>query len=152
VFERFAAQTRASVSAALDEARRRGDRRIGTDHLLVGALRNPDVAAMVGVSAEEAGARTDELDRQAIEAIGLRAEFPLHASARGSKRAPFTSGARTVVQRALVHAVAQKSRQISPQHLLLALLEREQPDPAAALLSELKVDQAALRTKLAVQK
>ena len=48
-----------------------------------------------------------------------------------------------------VLTVAEKSKKITPKHLLLALLERPQPDPAAALLAELGVDRAEVARRLA---
>jgi ATP-dependent Clp protease ATP-binding subunit ClpA len=52
------------------------------------------------------------------------------------------------LQRTLAHTTAEKSRRITPKHLLLALAERERPDAAAALLAEMKVDTAELRRRL----
>jgi len=42
----------------------------------------------------------------------------------------------------------QKSRQITTTHLLLSLLDREEHDPAAALLKELGVDRARARSRV----
>ncbi|UKA63042.1 Clp protease N-terminal domain-containing protein [Arthrobacter sp. FW306-04-A] len=41
-----------------------------------------------------------------------------------------------------------EARRITTRHLLLALLERRQPDPAAVLLNKLGVDRAALKARL----
>jgi hypothetical protein len=48
----------------------------------------------------------------------------------------------------LVLTTREKARRISARHLLLALLERQEPDPAAVLLHNLGVDTAALKTRL----
>jgi len=61
----------------------------------------------------------------------------------------FSSGAKSVMERTLRLTVAEKSKKITPKHLLLALLERQQPDPAAALLAELGVDRAEVARRLA---
>jgi hypothetical protein len=44
------------------------------------------------------------------------------------------------MRRTLEHAVAEKARSIGPKHLMLALLDREQPDPAATLLTSLGIN------------
>lgn len=150
MFERFATTTRNAVASGVEEAGRRGDRRVGTEHLLLGALRDADVAKLLGVSVDEARASADDLDRKSLVAIGINlGDFRPPVSPRAGKRTSFTSGARSALQRTLAYTTAEKSRRIMPKHLLLALLDREQPDPAAALLSELGVDTAAVRRRLA---
>lgn len=150
MFERFAQSSRAAVRSGVEEAERRGDRRIGTDHLLLGLLHDKDAATMVGVSIAEARAKADELDRRALAAIGIDiGDFRPVVTPRVFKRTPFTSGARSTLQRTLVLTTAEKSRRILPRHLLLALLEREQPDAAAALLAECGVNRDELVHKLA---
>jgi len=149
VFERFAGSTRNAVRYGVEEAQRRGDRRVGTDHLLLGVLRDGDSAALVGVSVDDARSTADALDRKALVAIGIDiGDFRPAVAPRSGIRTQFTSGARSVLQRTLAHTTAAKSRRITPAHLLLALVEREQPDAAAALLSELNVDTADLRRRL----
>ena len=60
----------ATYIAAREEARRRGDRRVGTEHLLVALLLEPDLASVLG-TAVEAAAGLATLDRQALAAVGL---------------------------------------------------------------------------------
>jgi hypothetical protein len=48
----------------------------------------------------------------------------------------------------LRYAVDQKSRQITTGNLLLSLLDREDHDPAAALLNELGVDRTEIRRRV----
>ena len=141
MFERFAQRARDAVFTAIAEAGRRGDRRVGTDHLLIGVLHDPALAEEVGADAEAARLIADELDRNALAEIGLNPGSlgPL-APAAGAPRLPFTPGAKAVLVRALVHTSAQKSRRIESRHLLLALLETEEPDPAAAILARLRAD------------
>jgi ATP-dependent Clp protease ATP-binding subunit ClpA len=149
MFERFASSTRTAVRYGVEEAQRRGDRRVGTDHLLLGVLRDADSAALIGISVDEARATADALDRKALVAIGIDiGDFRPTVAPRSGIRTQFTSGARAALQRTLAHTTAERSRRITPKHLLLALTEREQPDAAAALLSEMKVDTAELRRRL----
>ncbi|GAA3243198.1 Clp protease N-terminal domain-containing protein [Dactylosporangium siamense] len=149
MFERFAATARSAVQGAVEEARRRGDRRVGTEHLLLAVLSEPTGAGLLGVTVAAARTAADELDRQALAAIGVDiGDFRPTGAAGAGKRPPFSSGAREVLSRTLALAAAARSRRIETRHLLLALLERGRPDPVAALLSELAVDAPAARTRL----
>jgi ATP-dependent Clp protease ATP-binding subunit ClpA len=148
MFERFAATARSAVRGAVEEARQRGDRRVGTEHLLLAVLNEPTGPDLLGVTAETARTVADELDRQALAAIGVDVgDFRPTGTPGAGQRPPFSSGAREVLSRALALAVAAKSRRIETRHLLLALLERGRPDPVAALLSALGVDPSAARTR-----
>ncbi|QIK63229.1 Clp protease [Leucobacter viscericola] len=151
MFEKFAGETRAVVEDALYEAERRGDRRIASDHLLLALLQNDEIAGWVGTDAATAQAAADQLDRDALAAIGLSVgEVQLSGRAPIGKRAArMTTGAKEVLKRTLVHATAEKSRTITPRHMLLAIIDRRDPDPAATLLAALPVDQTALRERLA---
>ena len=144
---------RSVLTAAADEARRRGDRRLGTDHLLLGILHDPTSgpARALGVDLESARAAEDALDRAALAAIGIDAGGlgPVEDSGAGSRRLPpLTSGARTVFKRAIDQARPRKSGRIETRHFLLALLGCERPDPAAELLHELGIDPAVVRDRL----
>ncbi|SDS33486.1 Clp protease N-terminal domain-containing protein [Microterricola viridarii] len=151
MFERFSRSARAAVEDAVSEAARRGDRRIGTDHLLLALLADDDVARLVGVDAATAQGAVDRLDRSALAAVGITlGEFRHTAPAVLARpSASMSSGAKAVLTQALAHAVSEKARAITSRHLLLAVLDRNEPDPAASLLAALPVDRPALRQRLA---
>lgn len=150
MFERFAREARSAVEGARQEAGRRGDRRIGTEHLLVALLHDSAVAQTVGVDAGAAENAADQLDRDALGAIGLTiGAFEPTGSAVARRVPRMTSGAKSVLQDALRTATAEKASAITARHLLLALLDRHAPDPAAALLVALHVDRSMLRSRLA---
>lgn len=150
MFDRFAEAARNAVTVSAAEAGRRGDRRIGTDHLLLGVLHDPTIATLLGVDLERARAASRALDQQALAAIGIDiGNVNPPVATRNSKHAPLTSGARSVLPRALTLAAAEKARRLTTKHLLLALLEREQPDPVAVLLTRLQIDRADIRAKAA---
>jgi len=88
-----------------------------------------------------------ETARAAI-GIGI-ADFNPTVATRKSKPAQLSAGARSVLPRSLALATAEQARQIKTKHLLLALLEREQPDPAAVLLARLQIDRSDVPTKAA---
>ena len=149
MFEKFAAPSRNAVRFGVEEAGRRGDRRIGTDHLLMGLLHDDDTATVVGVSVADARSTADALDARALEAIGLPiGDFRPAGQPRKLTRTPLTSGARSVLHRTVAFTTAEHSRRIMPRHLLLALLERDRPDPAAVLLAECGVDGQELSRRL----
>lgn len=151
MFERFAQTARSAVDDAQYEAERRGDTRIGSEHLLIALLHDDDLATVSGVDAEAAREAVERLDRDALAAIGLGiGEFrPARPGRSGRHVRHFTSGAKAVIARSLTRAAAEKSRTITSRHLMLAVLDRPAPDPAAALLTALSVDPATLRERLA---
>ena len=151
MFEKFAETARSAVTFSVEEASRRGDRRVGTDHLLLGVLHDPQMTQILGVNLDRARAELQTMDEKALSAIGLNiGEFTPPTGTGKSKRAQFGSGAKAILPRALSLAVREKSRRIESKHLLLALLECERPDPAAVLVDELKVDRMDVRAKAAL--
>ena len=54
-----------------EEARRRGDRRSGTDHLLLALFEDPSLEAVLGVSLQQARQALESLDHEALGALGL---------------------------------------------------------------------------------
>ena len=54
-----------------EEARRRGDRRSGTDHLLLALLEDPSTEAVLGVTLQQARQAHESLDREALGALGM---------------------------------------------------------------------------------
>jgi ATP-dependent Clp protease ATP-binding subunit ClpA len=151
-FERFDQDARRRVMAlAAEESRRRGDERIGTEHLLLALLRDPGSMARraLGVDVDRARAALDDLDLEALRAVGI----DLPSMGRSvpvltRRRPPFTSGAREVFHRAVLVARSEGARRIRARHLLLGVLARSRPDPAAELLNALGVDAAQVRELL----
>jgi ATP-dependent Clp protease ATP-binding subunit ClpA len=152
--KRLSADARKLVlTSATEEARRRGDRRLGTDHLLLGLLHDEDspAAQALGVSLADVRAASDALDRAALAAAGIQVntlgEGP--PAPFGRRLPPLTSGARAVFKRAIDEARLARSGRIDATCFLLALLSLQRPDPAAELLGALRVDPAAVRRRLA---
>jgi len=133
-----------AVSAALDESRRRGDRRLGTEHLLLGLLHAEDAVRALGVGLDDARAALDRLDRAALGALGIDVEG-LRPPAVAVKRGPLTPGALTSAARAAINEVTKKRE---PLDLLRVLLRRTRPDPAADLLDALEVDRESVLRRL----
>ena len=143
---------------ATEEARRRGDRRTGTDHLLLGLLEEPEIEAVLGVSLPEARDCLDSLDREVLGALGVAQGIdapPLRmhpvpkrptikAVLRGRIR--MTPAAKRALQDG--GKPMRRGKHITPQQVLLRVLDLESPDPAVILLHALGVDSGELRTRL----
>jgi Clp amino terminal domain, pathogenicity island component len=56
---------------ASEEARRRGDRRTGTDHMLLALFEDPSIEVVLGVSLQQARRALESLDHEALAALGL---------------------------------------------------------------------------------
>jgi len=149
---------------AREEARRRGDRRVGTDHLVLGLLREPSAAQMLGCDLETAREALDAMDRDALVAIGmdrtlgaplLPTREPAFRRGRPSMksvlagRLPMTPVAKRVLEESgKDRRGGRAQRRWSPELVLAALLRLATPDPGAALLDALDVDRAAVRAQL----
>ncbi|WP_102192988.1 Clp protease N-terminal domain-containing protein [Microbacterium aurantiacum] len=130
----------AALAHAAEEATRRGDRRVGTDHLLLGLLHDPAIASHLGTDVEKARDAAEHLDRVALAAIGLDVEMtPAPIPRRRAGSVSPTSGLRGVIARAVGIAGAENVRKAEPRHLLAALFECQHPDPAAELLDAINL-------------
>ena len=56
---------------ASDEAHRRGDRRTGTDHVLLALFEDSSIEGVLGVSLPQAREALDSLDQEALGALGM---------------------------------------------------------------------------------
>jgi hypothetical protein len=143
---------------ASEEARRRGDRRAGTDHLLLGLLEEPSVEAALGVSLQDARDALDSLDREALGALGMgpgidAPELRMHAVPKRptikaviKDRIRTTPAAKKVLQEA--GKPMRRGKHITPQQVLARILDLEPPDPAAVLLGVLGVNTSEVRRRL----
>jgi len=148
---RFNKDTRFVLKAAEEEARRRGDRRIGTEHLLLGLMVDPqsEWIPVLGTDLESARSELGAMDRKALAEVGVEANF-LHPMRpiRTEGRLRLTSGAMRVLRGGLDEAAKAKARSIEPRHLLLALLASDGPDPATQLLGALGIDPQVVRARM----
>jgi hypothetical protein len=134
---------------ARDEAIRRGDRTIGTEHLVLALLVDPasPTAKALGCGLDSARRALDALDNQALAAIGVQPGItagPVAVRATGRLRL-------TPAAKAIITGIrnARKNREAGPGIVLSALLDLPRPDPAAELLAALGVDAQAARERLA---
>jgi Clp amino terminal domain, pathogenicity island component len=150
--------------AAREEARRRGDRRIGTELVLVALLNEPAVAEALGTDAEHARKALDAMDDEALVAIGMD---PPPAVPRPPALDPSAVPARPTIKMVLhkhlrltpcaKKVLSESSRSMrrghqhpGPQNVLAGLLELQTPDPAIDLLAALGIERSAVRERLAM--
>ncbi len=134
---------------ARDEAIRRGDRTIGTEHLVLALLIDPASPAAKALGCDLGSARRalDALDSQALAAIGVQPGITAGpVAARATGRLRLTPAAKAVITG--IRDV-RKNREAGPGMVLSALLDLPRPDPAAELLAALGVDARAARERLA---
>jgi hypothetical protein len=134
---------------ARDEAIRRGDRTIGTEHLVLAMLVDPDSPAAKALGCDLGSARRalDALDSEALAAIGVEPEItagPVAMRTRGRLRL-------TPAAKAIFTGIrdARKNRRAGLGMVLNALLDLRPPDPAAELLVALGVDTRFVRERFA---
>jgi ClpA/ClpB-like protein len=143
---------------ASEEARRRGDRRAGTDHLVLGLLQEPTIEALLDVSLQQARDAMESLDREALGAVGLgpgvdapplpMRQVPNRPTIKGLiGRLRATPAAKRVLQEA--GKPMRRGKHITARQVLIRILELQPPDPAAVLLSALGVNTSDLRRRLA---
>jgi len=138
---------------AREEARALGDRRVGTDHLVLALLQEPAVAAALGCGPDRARATLYELDREALAPLGI--ELPatdpsppqLPRDLRVRPRLKEVLHRRLPLTPAAKRALSESSRELrrgrrhpGPQHVMQALLELRAPDPAAELFRVLGIE------------
>jgi prophage maintenance system killer protein len=138
-FQRFSPGARETVIASQEEARSLRHGYVGTEHLLLGLLRQHDGVAAQALRA--AGISTDAVRTEVLDIIGHG-----HKVVRG--HVPFTNRAKTVLQIAVREARDMGHMYIGTEHLLLALL-REGHGVACQVLSKLGADADTLRQHLA---
>jgi hypothetical protein len=146
---------------AREEARRRGDRKVGTEHLILGLLREPVLAQALGCDLQTARDALDAMDHEALAAVGIGAAFnappipidePIKRPSRPTLKAvlrdrlPMTPAAKTALEKS--YKVKRRGHDIPPQQVLLTVLELEPPDPAAELIAALGIDRTAARQRL----
>jgi len=138
---------RSAYADARVEALRRGDRKIGTEHLALAVLRDPMCAHALGRTVEDGRAALESLDQDALKAVGIEASActaPPIIPTGSRERLPLTPTAKS----ALHNAAKAAGRRIVSGHILCALLSRERPDSAAELMAKLGVDTQAVRAQL----
>jgi ATP-dependent Clp protease ATP-binding subunit ClpC len=116
MFERFTDRARRVVVQAQEESRRLNHNYIGTEHLLLGVLRE-DEGVAAALAALEVG--LDPARELVAEIVGRGRQAP-------SGHIPFTPRAKKVLELSLREALRLGHPYIGPEHILLGLLTEGQ--------------------------
>jgi hypothetical protein len=144
---------------ASEEARRRGDRRTGTDHLLLALLEVPSIEVALGVTLQQARHAVEWLDHEALGALGMVSgadapALPMRAVPKKPRLRDIatkdhfrlTPAAKKVLEDAV--RPNRRKLQVTAQQVLAQILTLQPPDPAAVLLGALGVNTPEVRRRL----
>ena len=138
MFERFTERARQVVVLAQEEARALKHNYIGTEHLLLGLLREEEgVAARVLESLEIS---VEEVRAAVVRIVGSGEETP-------TGQIPFTPRAKKVLELALREALSLGHNYIGTEHILLGLI-REDEGVAARILLDLDAEPDKIRNEV----
>jgi ClpA/ClpB-like protein len=144
---------------ASEEARRRGDRRTGTDHVLLALLEDPSIEVVLGVSLQQARQAHESLDQEALGTLGMVSgadapALPMRAVPKKPRLRDVAKKDRlrmTPVAKKVLEDAAKPNRrklQVTAQQVLAQILMLQPPDPAAVLLGALGVNASEVRRRL----
>jgi ATP-dependent Clp protease ATP-binding subunit ClpC len=138
MFERFTERARYVVVLAQDEARTLIHNYIGTEHILLGLLREEHgpAARVLG----SLGITVEEVRAQVVRIVGLGDEAT-------AGQIPFTPRAKKVLELALREALSLGHNYIGTEHILLGLV-RENEGVAARILLDLDADDDRIRSEI----
>src|SRR6478672_10590924 len=138
MFERFTERARQVVVLAQDEARALKHNYIGTEHILLGLLREEEgLAARVLDSLE---ITVEEVRAQVARIVGQGDEVT-------TGQIPFTPRAKKVLELALREALSLGHNYIGTEHILLGLV-RENEGVAARILLDFDADAEKIRNEI----
>ncbi|MCX4450150.1 Clp protease N-terminal domain-containing protein [Streptomyces sp. NPDC058369] len=137
-FGRFTQRAKNVVMAAQNEARAAGNAEIGTEHLVLGLIGEPEGLAAAFIKAQ--GVALDTVRQAAGEAL------PPATDGEIPELIPYDAGARKVLELTFREALRMGHNYIGTEHILLALLEQED---GSGVLSGLGIDKAAAEQAIA---
>src|SRR5881394_2284 len=138
MFERFTERARQVVVLAQEEARTLKHNYIGTEHILLGLLREEEgLAARV---LESLDITTERVRSQVVRIVGSGEEVT-------SGQIPFTPRAKKVLELALREALSLGHNYIGTEHILLGLV-RENEGVAARILLDFDADSEKIRNEV----
>ena len=138
MFERFTDRARRVVVLAQEEARMLNHNYIGTEHILLGLIKEGEGVAAKGL--EALGISLDAVRTQVEEIIGQGQQAP-------SGHIPFTPRAKKVLELSLREALQLGHNYIGTEHILLGLI-REGDGVAAQVLVKLGADLNRVRQQV----
>ncbi len=142
MFERFTEEARRAIVLAQEEASTLGHERLGTEHLLLGVIKEGSLAGLFKQSAVTLERARMAVRRQVSERAQPAAPVP-----EGARL--FTDRAKAALGEALRVSMRGGGDEIQPRHLLVGLLFDPASGAVEALARGLGVDAGALVTRAA---
>jgi ATP-dependent Clp protease ATP-binding subunit ClpC len=140
----FSPKVKEIISYSREEALRLGNDFIGTEHLLLGLIR------------EGEGVAIRVLQNLQVDLFDLRKELEIAIKDKGSKpmaninSLPLTKQAEKVIRITVLEAKALKSPTVETEHLLLSILKNKE-NVATQILHQYEVDYDRFKTELGAQ-
>jgi len=138
VFERFTERARQVVVLAQEEARALKHNYIGTEHILLGLLREEE--GLAARALESLDITVERVRAQVVRIVGSGEEVT-------SSQIPFTPRAKKVLELALREALSLGHNYIGTEHILLGLA-RENEGVAARILLDFDADSEKIRNEV----
>ncbi len=139
----FSPKVKEIISYSREEALRLGNDFIGTEHLLLGLIREGESLAM------------RILQSLKIDLFDLRKEVEVVIKDKGSRTIanlnslPLTRQAEKVIRITVLEAKTLKSRTVESEHLMLSILKNKE-NPAAQILNHYDVDYERFKNELSI--
>ncbi len=139
----FSPKVKEIISYSREEALRLGNDFIGTEHLLLGLIREGESLAM------------RILQSMKIDLFDLRKEVEVVIKDKGSRTIanlnslPLTRQAEKVIRITVLEAKTLKSRTVESEHLMLSILKNKE-NPAAQILNHYDVDYDRFKSELSI--
>lgn len=139
----FSPKVKEIISYSREEALRLGNDFIGTEHLLLGLIREGESLAM------------RILQSMKIDLFDLRKEVEVVIKDKGSRTIanlnslPLTRQAEKVIRITVLEAKTLKSRTVESEHLMLSILKNKE-NPAAQILNHYDVDYERFKNELSI--
>ncbi len=140
--KKFSPKVKKIISVSREEAIRLGQDFIGTEHLLLGLMREPESLAMRVL---------DSLD---VDHVELRQVVEENAPRKPSAHSnihvgnlPLNKQAEKVLKVTFLEAKSLKNEEISPEHLLLSMLKHKD-NPACRILNQFDIDYEIYKAEL----
>lgn len=139
----FSPKVKEIISYSREEALRLGNDFIGTEHLLLGLIRDGDGMAMKVL--EQMEVDLFDLRKEVEAAIKDKSNKPLN----NINSLPLTKQAEKVIRITLLEAKALKSQTVETEHLMLSILKNKE-NVATQIMHQYEVDYEKFRSELGI--
>jgi len=139
---KFSKKVKEVINQSREEALRLGQDFIGTEHLLLGLMRERDSLAMKVL--ESLDVDTADLRQVIEESIQRRS---VSADTLNLANLPLNKQAEKVLKVTILEAKALKAEEIAPEHLMLSILKNKD-NPACKILAQFDVDYDIYKAEL----